>query len=460
MADGKFTTNIAAARVRKANECIMAAKQLKPPDRLFDEFWREGELALLFGPQGAGKSILAVQVAEAIARGRGIDGFEMTEKRRKVLYVDLRLSELQFGMRYSTDGKQYKLSENFYHDKPEGDEDLVKWLRKTIAEKGFRVVVIDDLSAVRLTFDGTRETLKLMRELKRLKDELDVSILVLASSQEQRKGEVIGEAHMRRSRVLCDAADSVFAIGVHAGNANFRYLVQTRSMSGPMKWDVRNGPICSIKTSDEGLLGMAFDERFVAEIDEDTRELICNINARREVGVSYRAIAEELGIARSTAFRLHRKWTAALEKDLVVESEPSALAGGQTVKSELNVENRERNSSTTNWPPAHAGGSDTDAGGPDWGAIPFLASLKRIHVTELKRGVDGYGRERFIEEEQEHDGKPIRWYQYDSKGNLYRKVRDSLGITLKRLESPWIAAAYSAHDGRDFVCNRSCLGVS
>ncbi|MEO7155928.1 MAG: AAA family ATPase [Vicinamibacterales bacterium] len=446
MADGEFTTNMTAAGLRKGNECIMAAKHLGPPEKLFDEFWREGELALLFGPQGTGKSILAVQVAEAIARGRGIDGFGMTEKRHKVLYVDLKLSEKQFGMRYSTDGKQYKLSENFYHDRPDGDEDLVKWLRGMVTERGFRVIVIDDLSAVRQTFDGTRETLKLMRELKRLKEELDVSILVLASSQEQRKGELISETHLQRSRVLCDAADSVFAIGVHAGNANFRYVVQTRSLSGPMKWNVSNGPVCRIKHSDEGLLGMAFDERFVAEIDEETRDLICNIKARRDAGVSYRAIAEELGIARSTAFRLHKKWTAALEKDLVVEheSEPPVVTGGPL--GDTPVDPPERKAADQKNADAVVESKPTRYHGwfrhCDIDAIPFLGALKRIHVTDLKRGVDGYGRERFIEKEEEHNGRPILWYQYNSDGNLYRKERDSLGITLKRLESPWIAAVH------------------
>ena len=72
-----------------------------------------------------------------------------------------------------------------------------------------------------------------------------------------------------------------------------------------------------------------------------------------------------------------------------------------------------------------------------------MAALKRIHVTDLKRGVDGYGRDIFIEKECEYNGRPIIWYQYDSKGNLYRKERDSLGISITRLESPWIAAAYA-----------------
>ena len=98
-------------------------------------------------------------------------------------------------------------------------------------------------------------------------------------------------------------------------------------------------------------------------------------------------------------------------------------------------------------PPATAGGSDLDtAGGTDWAAMPFLAALKRIHVTDLKHGLDGYGREIFIEEVQ-FDGKPTLWYQFDKKGILYRKVRDSLGISIKRMETPWIAA--SVNDLRD-----------
>src|SRR6476469_7132343 len=53
---------------------------------VFDAFWREGELALMFGPSGVGKSLLAVQVADALASGRGIDGFEMPAARHNVLY--------------------------------------------------------------------------------------------------------------------------------------------------------------------------------------------------------------------------------------------------------------------------------------------------------------------------------------------------------------------------------------
>ena len=76
MADGKWALN-AAARPKKANEYLTSSKEFKAPEKLFDEFWREGELTLLFGAGGLGKSVLAMQIAEAIARGRAIDGFVM-----------------------------------------------------------------------------------------------------------------------------------------------------------------------------------------------------------------------------------------------------------------------------------------------------------------------------------------------------------------------------------------------
>ena len=73
-------------------------------------------------------------------------------------------------------------------------------------------------------------------------------------------------------------------------------------------------------------------------------------------------------------------------------------------------------------------------------AIPFLAALKRIHVTDLKHGIDGYGREIFIEKEYEHNGKPEVWYQHDSKNNLIKKTRTTWGITITHPETPWISS--------------------
>jgi len=235
--------------VRKANECIADAARRKPPAPLFDEFWREGELALFFGAAGTGKSILAVQVADALARGTPLYGFRMPRGRRKVLYVDLSLTDAQFRARYSgnadvvgnADGggnadtpvrnepagrkdvsnasrslrtgvSAFRFPENLYRGRPPAEKDLCDWIKASVEANGFKVVIVDDLSAIKRTHDGIRETLSCMRRLKQLRDELGVSILAVTDAFEPRDGWV-SESDLMRSRVLCTVADSVFAIG-------------------------------------------------------------------------------------------------------------------------------------------------------------------------------------------------------------------------------------------------------
>ncbi|HEY2846863.1 MAG TPA: AAA family ATPase, partial [Pyrinomonadaceae bacterium] len=111
---------------RRASE-VLAAK-FRPAEPLFNAFWQTGELALMFGEPGVGKSVLAVQIADALARGKplAMHDAECTmhnskAKRQKVLYVDLVLSDAQFALRYG----RYKFSANLYRDAPAEGEDLV-----------------------------------------------------------------------------------------------------------------------------------------------------------------------------------------------------------------------------------------------------------------------------------------------------------------------------------------------
>jgi KaiC/GvpD/RAD55 family RecA-like ATPase len=303
---------------RKVNECIAAIKNLSPPEPLFDEFWREGELALLFGASGIGKSILAVQIADALARGRAIEGFMMRRGRQKVLYVDLELSDKQFITRYSTfengDASTYKFSDNFHRDRPPSLDKLAGWLRGIIVQRGIRVVIIDSLAALKTTADGTRETLELMRELRRITHEFDISILVVTDAAEPARTSLPSERDLGRSRILCSPADSVFAIGTDPKRADEKCVHQTRVRNSPIIWNASNAPRCRIRRNDTGLLAFEFDERFRNGADIEKRELIRRIKTMHDDGeMSFRAIADELGSSRSTCERLYKKWTPSME---------------------------------------------------------------------------------------------------------------------------------------------------
>lgn len=402
------------ARPRRANDCVNEARNLTVGEALFDGFWREGELALLFGEAGTGKSLLAVQLAESLARGRAIGGFCMPAKRRKTLYVDMKLSHGQFGMRYMGDTeKGYKFSDNLYHDCPPSSDGLAKWLRKMVAENGFRVVVIDDLSAVRQTCDGTRETLPLMRELRRIKEELGVSILVISGSRAPRKGVPVAESDLLRSRILCDVADSVFAAGKHPGSVGTYYLMQTRSRNAVIVWNEANPPMFTIERGNDGFIGAKFDGRFSVPMDEETAWLIYSVKHRRDCGASFRSIAEELGISKARIGRLLKKWTPEIER----------YFDDRLVRDEEDVRREEEQPESATAVPAAAAAAPaattTEPSQPLTETVPAAKEWPHDMLANLKHALDGYGRSIYVEDE-DYRGKPTAFYRFDSKGRLTR----------------------------------------
>lgn len=446
---------------RKVNDCFKVAKRYVPPRLVFDEFWSEGEMALFFGAAGTGKSVLAMQIAEAIARGRAMDGFDMQLARQKVLYVDLVLSDAQIETRYTfRDAKsgrvrQYKFSENLYRDCPPSSDGLCKWLRLMVAKNGFRIVVIDDLSAIRQTYDGTRETLKLLRELKQVKDELGLSLLVLSSAREPGRGGLVGEADMQRSRVLCDAADSVFAVGLNPSHACDRYLVQTRSRNSVIRWRHGNAPACRMNRSKDGFLSFKFDGRFDPELDEDLRQLICDIKWQHDAGDTFRMIGDDLGISKSKAARLYHQWKPEMmrHEDTAIDDmdEDDVFASDVAVEDE----HQESLDAELEIPPGSARTAlekEPIANAYEEWDVPSSEAPERHDpsgqrqtrltpdfepLAHLKRDLDKNDREIFVETADER-GTPQIWYLPDSKGKFTRYRRSGGNLIGQTVDGPMV----------------------
>ena len=158
------------------------------PKMLFGEFWLENELCILFADTGKGKSILAVQIAESIARGEAIEPMKMTATAQKVVYFDFELSAKQFEMRYAAEAEEgedflkdhYEFSDNFYSVEIDADGEcpadfktFEEYLRASLGAMirsiGAKVVIIDNITYLRGANDTARHAIPLMRELKRLK---------------------------------------------------------------------------------------------------------------------------------------------------------------------------------------------------------------------------------------------------------------------------------------------------
>ena len=283
---------------RRANETLALMDGFDLP-MLFDAFWQPAELAFLFGAPGVGKSLLAVQVAEALARGNRILGEGPSEiPPQRVLYVDLVMGGRHFAARY----EPYEFASGFYRDAPV-NHDLFDWLLHMITVFEFKIIVIDDLTMIDERSDGVRASLQLMHELRLLAGAYSTSILVLGDSYPL-VFDRSPERALRRSQVLCSVADSTFALlAPPDAEKGRRNLVQTRSRSDELIWTAANPLPCFLERLPNGLTGFRFDP---PAIDKELQEKIAAIKQMHDrAGKTFRTIAAELNISKSQAQRLH-----------------------------------------------------------------------------------------------------------------------------------------------------------
>ncbi len=275
---GPFDSMLA---MRPASQWITRACREKPPAELYGPLWREGEVAVLFGDHGAGKSILAVQLAECIATGRnatvmerallsvppevaggvfgnGIQSPKSKIQNRKVLYVDFQRTEAQWTERYSAPspipGKlpvkcQFKFQRagiNWTNvDLDAYGRDPVKFALHSIFHKiedsGAKVVIIDDILLGGANALGRKGVLRTMQTLKMWAATEGISILVLSSSSSPAANRRLSSP-VSRLLSSCVLADSVFSIAPSTFGPDYRYVKSVRSPIHHSSFDIHHSP--------------------------------------------------------------------------------------------------------------------------------------------------------------------------------------------------------------------------
>ncbi|MFI5160825.1 MAG: AAA family ATPase [Sphingobacteriales bacterium] len=221
------------------NRWMEVGERQPHPKMLFGEFWHEGELCILFADTNTGKSVLAVQIAESIARSRKIDPFAAEAERQVVLYVDFELSGKQFHLRYHGAGGSYAFSENFYRAQfnPENempgdaalyDQYLMAAITDRITQLKATVLIVDNITCMRNGTENSRVALRLMKDLKQLKSTYGLSVLVLAHTPKRNPANPLTPDDLHGSKLLINFADSAFALGKSAMQPGLTYLKQIK----------------------------------------------------------------------------------------------------------------------------------------------------------------------------------------------------------------------------------------
>lgn len=307
--------------IREASYWLEEAQQTLIPKMLFGKFWYQDEVCILFADSNLGKSILAVQIADAITRGFANAPFEVEAPAQPVIYCDFELTEKQFEARYSKEyTNHYPFNNKFLRAKinpdielpnhfSDFDEYLINNLERGVIQTGAKVLVIDNITYLRSETEQAADALPLMKQLKNLKNKYGLSMLVLAHTPKRDLTQPITRNDLQGSKMLMNFCDSAFTIGESSTQPNMRYLKQIKQRNTEQVYGENNVCLCCISKpynflqyefvdyGQEWQQLMRKKPAYDAEMAEQAVKL-------RDQNYSLREIGKELNISHQKADRL------------------------------------------------------------------------------------------------------------------------------------------------------------
>jgi len=254
--------------VESANESIIKAKGLPNPKPMIGNFWKEGELFILFAFTGTGKTVFAMQIAKAISEGKSVFKELPNEcEPKKVLYYDAELSLKQFESRYSDNYRNHtEFSENLIRMYVNRDailsegqsiaETIIPDIENEIKSRGISVVIIDNLSTLREGLEASKEAKPLMDQLVNLKHKEKVSLMVVGHTPKQHHYKEMVLADLQGSAHLSIQLDTCVAMGSSAQDNQTKYLKEVKMRDGAYLYGADN--VITVEIQKNGFLQLVF----------------------------------------------------------------------------------------------------------------------------------------------------------------------------------------------------------
>ena len=269
----------------------------------------------MFADTNVGKSVLAVQIGNALAGRNEIAPFSPEVMPCKVVYIDFELSAKQFQSRYTHNEVTYAFNKGFYRaefnpsadmpfDFKTYDDYMNSAIESVILRTEATVVIIDNITCLRSGTERASQALPLMKHLKALKTKLGLSILVLAHTPKRNPAKPISRNDLQGSKMLINFCDSAFAIGQSHREKDLRYVKQVKQRSTGEVYGAGNvclfriiKPLNFISYQFEGYAAEA--AHLYNPTAHDRELLTAQISRLSAQGLSQRQIAAEVGISLS-----------------------------------------------------------------------------------------------------------------------------------------------------------------
>ena len=285
--------------VEPMNKCIEDAHLLPPLIPLYPDIVLEGDLSIIFGQSGIGKTIFAMQIARYIA-----------ENGKRLLYVDCEMTPRQLGNRYETPNfpPTFLRAEM---DREHPAEDVLKGIEEVAVANHVEVVFIDNITALGQSLDRSADAGALMASLNTLKKKYNWTLVVLNHVPKMFSGNVpLSLSAMQGSAKINQLIDDAIGIAQSSIDSNLVYVKQCKWRNGELTMGADHVAVyerCKDENGNLVFISRGFgteQEHLSIENSNEREEMKARVRELSNKGMTQTAIAEQLGISQSKVSRL------------------------------------------------------------------------------------------------------------------------------------------------------------
>lgn len=291
--------------LQSANEALEEGRNQPEPRNLWKQIWFENEILCLFADSNLGKSILAVQIAQEVA------------KTEKVLYFDFELTVKQFQRRYTDqDGNLHRFPDNLLRVRKQMnnrtwerfDNNVIIGIEQALLKSNVRVAIIDNITFISDKLEDGDAAMTLMRRFIFLKEKYNFSFLIVAHTPKHFPYSPITENDLSGSKKLYNSFDSVIAIGRSIKGRGQRYLKTLKQRSDEVCYDEHSVLNCHIEKK-SAFLYFVFDDtsperEHLSKPTKNNQQYVDDVMKLYGQGKSTREIGELLNSNKSTVNRV------------------------------------------------------------------------------------------------------------------------------------------------------------
>ena len=285
--------------VERMNQCIDEAHQLPPLVPLYPDIVLEGDLSIIFGQSGIGKTIFAMQIARYIA-----------ESGKRLLYVDCEMTPRQLGNRYKTPNfpPTFLRAEM---DREHPAEDVLKGIEEVAVANHVEVVFIDNITALGQSLDRSADAGALMASLNTLKKKYNWTLVVLNHVPKMFSGNVpLSLSAMQGSAKINQLIDDAIGLAQSCIDSNLVYVKQCKWRNGELTMGADHVAVyerCKDEDGNLGFISRGFgteQEHLSIENSNEREEMKARVRELSNKGMTQTAIANQLSISQSKVSRL------------------------------------------------------------------------------------------------------------------------------------------------------------